>query len=56
MPVHALMYTTDASRSWLPHRISPATPTAEIQAAAAALPRTFDWRNVNGNNFVSPVR
>jgi hypothetical protein len=56
MLVHALMCTTDAPRSWLPHRASPATPTAVIQEATAALPTSFDWRNRNGQNFVSPVR
>jgi hypothetical protein len=54
--VHALMCTTNAPRSWLAYRVSTATPTAEIQAAAAALPRSFDWRNIKGHNFVSPVR
>jgi cathepsin C len=37
-------------------RPKPAPVTAEIQKIADALPDSFDWRNVNGVNFVSPIR
>jgi cathepsin C len=30
--------------------------TAELQRITASLPESFDWRNIRGNNFVSPVR
>lgn len=43
-------------RSWLAHRVSPARPSVALQLAAAELPPAFDWRNVSGINFVSPVR
>ncbi|XP_077983802.1 dipeptidyl peptidase 1-like isoform X2 [Glandiceps talaboti] len=34
----------------------PAPVSAEIKAMAASLPLAFDWRNVDGQNFVTPVR
>jgi len=30
--------------------------TDEIRKLAAQLPENFDWRNISGQNFVSPVR
>lgn len=29
---------------------------AEVAKMVAALPEHWDWRNINGVNFVSPVR
>jgi len=31
-------------------------PSLEDIKKASALPDSFDWRNVNGVNYVSPVR
>lgn len=37
-------------------RVRPAPVTADLAKVAAALPESWDWRNVGGVNFVSPVR
>lgn len=37
-------------------RPKPAPMTAEIQKQILNLPESWDWRDVNGVNFVSPVR
>ncbi|XP_069678160.1 dipeptidyl peptidase 1-like [Periplaneta americana] len=51
-----MLKISGGKRSWLPHKISPARPSSRLQAAASTLPPAFDWRNVDGVNFVSPVR
>ncbi|CAG2110494.1 unnamed protein product, partial [Medioppia subpectinata] len=38
------------------NRPSPAPVTADVAAQAKELPENFDWRNVNGVNYVTPVR
>ena len=37
-------------------RPKPAPITAEIQEKSLHLPASWDWRNVRGTNFVTPVR
>ncbi|XP_041459307.1 dipeptidyl peptidase 1-like isoform X1 [Lytechinus variegatus] len=37
-------------------RPTPATVTDQAKRAASTLPLGFDWRNVDGQNFVSPIR
>ncbi|KAK6994022.1 dipeptidyl peptidase 1-like isoform X2 [Biomphalaria glabrata] len=37
-------------------RPKPAPITAEQKRLMATLPESFDWRNIDGTNFVSPVR
>jgi C1A family cysteine protease len=36
--------------------ILPEGMTTQFSYAPASVPSTFDWRNVSGNNFVTPVR
>ncbi|KAL7637923.1 UNVERIFIED_CONTAM: hypothetical protein RMT77_011536 [Armadillidium vulgare] len=38
------------------HRVHPAPATAEQKKQASLLPENFDWRDVEGVNYVSPVR
>lgn len=37
-------------------RLHPAPATSEQKARVAMLPESFDWRDVEGVNYVSPVR
>ncbi|RXG57599.1 40S ribosomal protein S30 [Armadillidium vulgare] len=38
------------------HRVQPAPATPEQKKRASLLPENFDWRDVEGVNYVSPVR
>ncbi|TNN32369.1 Dipeptidyl peptidase 1 [Liparis tanakae] len=42
--------------SHIPRRVHPAPVRADVAKMAAALPEHWDWRNVDGVNFISPVR
>ncbi|XP_029373229.1 dipeptidyl peptidase 1 [Echeneis naucrates] len=51
-----LHYRAGGPASRIPIRARPMPVTADIAKMAAALPEYWDWRNVDGVNFVSPVR
>lgn len=42
--------------STIPKRPVPAPASAELKAKVALLPENLDWRNIDGENYVSPVR
>ncbi|XP_022050147.1 dipeptidyl peptidase 1 [Acanthochromis polyacanthus] len=51
-----LQYRAGGPASRIPIRARPAPVKADVAKMAAALPERWDWRNVDGVNFVSPVR
>lgn len=51
-----LHYRAGGPASRIPMRVRPMPVKADVAKMAAALPERWDWRNVDGVNFVSPVR
>ncbi|PSN58037.1 Dipeptidyl peptidase 1 [Blattella germanica] len=51
-----MLKLSGGKRSWNPHRIRAAPASDALKRAVLMLPQAFDWRNVDGVSFVSPVR
>ncbi|XP_068173471.1 dipeptidyl peptidase 1 [Antennarius striatus] len=51
-----VLYRAGGPASRIPRRAHPMPATAEVAKMAAALPEHWDWRNMSGRDFVSPVR
>ncbi|XP_071352792.1 dipeptidyl peptidase 1 [Trachinotus anak] len=51
-----LHYRAGGPASRIPIRVRPMPVSADVAKMARALPEHWDWRNVDGVNFVSPVR
>ncbi|XP_033647761.1 dipeptidyl peptidase 1-like [Asterias rubens] len=56
MTIEEMLQRRGGRASKLAMKPRPAPVTEEIRKVASNLPSSFDWRNVNGQNFVTPVR
>ncbi|KAJ8301667.1 hypothetical protein KUTeg_020654 [Tegillarca granosa] len=56
MPMEDLLKMAGGRNSRIVSRPKPYPVTREVLEEAAKLPAAFDWRNVKGVNYVSPIR
>ncbi|XP_076073322.1 dipeptidyl peptidase 1-like isoform X2 [Mytilus galloprovincialis] len=56
MTVEDMIKRAGGRKSRIIGRPTPAKPTREQTLKAQSLPDSFDWRNVGGMNYVSPIR
>ncbi|MCJ8739799.1 hypothetical protein PDJAM_G00051420 [Pangasius djambal] len=56
LTIQELTRRAGGRKSHVPRRVNSAPITPELRKMAASLPEQWDWRNVNGVNYVSPVR
>jgi len=56
MDVEDMIRMAGGRKSTIPNKPSPAKVTREQAIEAASLPDNFDWRDVDGVNYVSPIR
>ncbi|XP_038054481.1 dipeptidyl peptidase 1-like isoform X1 [Patiria miniata] len=56
MTVEEMLRRRGGRASMMASKPSPAPVTEKVRKLAETLPPSFDWRTINGQNFVSPVR
>ncbi|XP_043928142.1 dipeptidyl peptidase 1 [Protopterus annectens] len=56
LTIQELMKRAGGRSSRIPRRVRPAAMTDDLAKLASSMPESWDWRNVRGVNYVTPVR